>query len=77
MTLVVVVMSSEELSSGELTGAAVINVVASRSWHLLRRSLEHPAVSTMYDLGSAHFSLTVPLNHVFDGLSMVRIGCPG
>ena len=77
MTLVVVVMSSEELSCEELTGAAVINVVASRSWHLLRRSLEPPAGSTTYDLGSAHFSLTVPLNHVFDGLSMMRIGCPG
>ena len=47
------------------------------SWHLLRRSMEPPAVSTTYDLGSAHFSLTVPLNHVFDGLSMTRIGCPG
>ena len=39
--------------------------------------MEPPAVSTTYDLGSAHFSLTVPLNHVFDGLSMMRIGCPG
>ena len=77
MTLVVVVMSSEELSFEELKGAAVINVVASRSWHLLRRSMEPPAVSTTYALGSAHFSLTVPLNHVFDGLSMMRIGCPG
>ena len=73
MTLVVVVMSSEELSFQELTGAAIINVVASRSWHLLRRSLKPPAVSTTYDLGSAHLSLTVPLNHVFDGLSMMQI----
>ena len=75
MTLVV--MSSEELSFEELTGAAVINVVASRRWHLLRHSMEPPAVSTTYDLGSAHFSLTVPLNHVFNGLSMLRIDCPG
>ena len=77
MTLVVVVMSSEELSFEELTGAAVIAVVASRSCHLLRRSMEPPAVSTTYDLGSAHFSLTLPLDHVFDGLSMMRISCPG
>ena len=43
----------------------------------LRISMEPPAVSTSCDLGSAHFSLTVPLHHVFDGLSMMRIGYPG
>ena len=68
------VMSSEELSFEELKGAAVINVAASRSWHLLRRIMEPPAVSTTYDLGSAHFSLTVPLNHVFDGQCQVPSG---
>ena len=31
----------------------------------------------MYDLGTAHFSLTVSLNYVFDGLSMMRIACAG